>query len=940
MSECDLLDLASVSKIQNNGFLVVTYFDKNGTSVCIRNVSVNIGEAPFSNPELRHDARLFVGKCVSECFCERAAENISLLVERCPGRESNRCSFTCDASSVQFFVELFRTKDGLVFQIVPDDERLFDAPSHTSELNNILKHTKLFPLFEAACTMVSNKVAYDRSMVYQFQDDLSGKVVYEWIKPSAMGCIESYAGMFFPASDIPLPARQMLLVRPLRVIFDNDAEPVDVIGAQGEESPDLSMCTLRANHPVHVSYMKNMGLRSSMSIGIVVENQLWGLMCFHAYGEAVYPSGWVSTLFESLSTPISACITSIYNVDYDRRRENFSSVISEGMSHNTDVFSFFAQNAPNLLKVLKSDCVVIQLRDRVKSWGDSDLVPSRGGVGEVSREAVGKDWALGKLSNPSRGVISMVHGDLTVVFIRESVSCDKTWAGDPSYIKIMRPDGVPGPRGSFERYIQSGADSLNKWNQQDKRLATYVSYRIKLVVMTVPFFTERTNSLLHAHTICPKGQVGYATLNGAPSKRPLFDAALISHFSHELKTPLQGISSVFDMISIEAGTTNSDSAIREHARHGMNCVKTLTRTVNSVLSIAGGGSHAETSQLRVEHLSLDTLIDTVRKEFRHLTVTSDVDKEHSHMMVNSSVLEETLFAIIRNSLQSIDISVGTIQMTVSCCSTHREAIIAWQNKTEGYSHRNIRNSEDTSGISDSDTWYTFSVKDSGCGIHGDMVDNVLAYDHHARSSTGLTNSHQGVGVGIYECISNIIFHMSGSVAIASTVSEGTFVSIVLPAQVVEIRDGASTASQISEDDIGVFFVVDDNIVNRKLAARLVKAASKKKFGFAPEILEFSDGKLCIEEVKRMSEKGESVMGVLMDHHMPVMSGKEATIVIRQLESCAGLPKIPIIGFTADSTDMTREELLNSGMDDVLFKPLSMKLLEETCVRMMMYRKES
>lgn len=73
--------------------------------------------------------------------------------------------------------------------------------------------------------------------------------------------------------------------------------------------------------------------------------------------------------------------------------------------------------------------------------------------------------------------------------------------------------------------------------------------------------------------------------------------------------------------------------------------------------------------------------------------------------------------------------------------------------------------------------------------------------------------------------------------------------------------------------------------------------------------------------------------------MPVMSGKEATRHIRDNEAREGLPKIPIFGFTADSTDSTRQELMSSGMDDVLPKPMSMKILEEACLKMMS-RKES
>lgn len=473
--------------------------------------------------------------------------------------------------------------------------------------------------------MVTDAVGYDRSIIYQFQDDLSGKVVYEKIRPSLEGSIESYMGLYFPESDVPLPARQMFMIRPLRVIFDNDDDPVDIIGKEEDEKPELSRCTLRANHPVHASYMKNMGLRSSMSIGIVVDNELWGLMCFHAYGTAVHPKGCVTSFLESLSVPVAMCISNIHRDDSDRRQTAFSSVVHRNFS-TTDVFGLFAQYAPDLLNVLKADCVSIRLDHRVKSWGDADLirVATGSGVERVSRDAVGKDWAIGELTHLSRGVICTVHGDLTVVFMRKSISIEKSWAGDPSHIKIRHPDGVPGPRGSFARYVQSGADSLNKRDPRDKKLATYVSSRIKLLVATVEFFTEKTNALLHAHRSRPenpKGQVGYITTNKPTTPRPVFDSTLLSHVSHDLKTPLHGISTVLTLL-LRDSSNMTQSSIQACASDGLECVEALTRSVNSVLAIVGGGEHAAGEiHANLERLSVAKFVDSLNDEFSHQKTT-------------------------------------------------------------------------------------------------------------------------------------------------------------------------------------------------------------------------------------------------------------------------------------------------------------------------------
>lgn len=96
---------------------------------------------------------------------------------------------------------------------------------------------------------------------------------------------------------------------------------------------------------------------------------------------------------------------------------------------------------------------------------------------------------------------------------------------------------------------------------------------------------------------------------------------------------------------------------------------------------------------------------------------------------------------------------------------------------------------------------------------------------------------------------------------------------------------------------------------------------------------------CVSKNRTMQDNVKNILGVLMDYHMPVMSGKETTKIIRDSEVHEGLSKQDIFYFTADATDSTRQELLMSGMDDVLSKPVSMRTLEATCVKIIC-RKES
>jgi len=136
-----------------------------------------------------------------------------------------------------------------------------------------------------ACDTVFNLLEhYDRGMVYQFNDDSSGEVVHE-IKKSHIET--SYYGMRFPASDIPLPARQLYIKNGLRYIENVEAEAVPIIC---ETPVDLSHCRMRAVSKPHIIYLRNMGIVCSLSIAIVVEGELWGLLAFHGYSRKYKPS--------------------------------------------------------------------------------------------------------------------------------------------------------------------------------------------------------------------------------------------------------------------------------------------------------------------------------------------------------------------------------------------------------------------------------------------------------------------------------------------------------------------------------------------------------------------------------------------------------------------------------------------------------------------------
>ncbi len=121
---------------------------------------------------------------------------------------------------------------------------------------------------------------FDRVMLYRFDDDGHGEVVAE----DKIEEMESYMGLHFPESDIPRPARQMFLSNWIRVIPDAKATPVGLFPAQNpmtQRPTDLTQSILRSAHRCHRDYLNNMGVGASLTISLMKDGKLWGLIACH-----------------------------------------------------------------------------------------------------------------------------------------------------------------------------------------------------------------------------------------------------------------------------------------------------------------------------------------------------------------------------------------------------------------------------------------------------------------------------------------------------------------------------------------------------------------------------------------------------------------------------------------------------------------------------------
>ncbi|MBN8928405.1 MAG: GAF domain-containing protein [Rhodospirillales bacterium] len=187
-----------------------------------------------------------------------------------------------------------RTRQGVILEFEPEDPRdreTLDSlyPRLQRFLQTIDSTSDLRVVSHAAAVEVRRLTGFNRVLIYRFDETWNGTVIAE----DGDGVLPSYLDLRFPASDIPAQARELYRLNRLRLIPDADYRPVAI---RPSTSPvdgtalDLSFATLRSVSPVHLEYMRNMETAASMSVSIVIDGQLWGLIsCHHRTPRRVSP---------------------------------------------------------------------------------------------------------------------------------------------------------------------------------------------------------------------------------------------------------------------------------------------------------------------------------------------------------------------------------------------------------------------------------------------------------------------------------------------------------------------------------------------------------------------------------------------------------------------------------------------------------------------------
>lgn len=375
----------------------------------------------------------------------------------------------------------FTSDNHIIVEIEPAQPDSFTAAEQLKALSVLMAQVESCEteqsLFDITTRALRRITGFDRVKVYRFDHEFNGEVVAEDRRNS----MPSFLGLCFPHWDIPAQAREIMRQLPVRFITDARQTPVPLLARDKTLLPlNITLAGTRGVSAVHMEYLNNMGIQSTMTLSIMVEGKLWGIISFHHIKPRV-PSPNIRAFlagFQRIFTTKLNLLRQKSRLDYVARVDALNAQVMEDIDEQ-DVFESFAKT---VLQVIEADGLFLATGNSHQTYG---TVPSEPLLSDIRNHALNNTdlKVIENLSetfpnqkaaaNGCAGVIIVPDQEARrLLFFRQERLRDVTWAGNPE--KTIEPhEGKHrlSPRGSFSTYMQQVSGHCAPWSEQDQYFA-------------------------------------------------------------------------------------------------------------------------------------------------------------------------------------------------------------------------------------------------------------------------------------------------------------------------------------------------------------------------------------------------------------------------------------------------------------------------------------
>ena len=619
------------------------------------------------------------------------------------------------------------------------------------ETSDLLTSTDTKETLYDLCVMVVQNIrrltGFDRVMVYKFDSDYNGHVFAESISEN----IDSFLGLHFPNTDIPKQARELYLKNPFRLIPAVGYEPIPIVTHDPElarpELIDLSDVQIRSVSPIHITYLKNMGVGASMSISIIKGAKLWGLITCHHLGTkhliyirqfqaymlaqilssqiAAYESKELYTLARQLDVPLRELMR------YLQRHENFIELHFEKLEAvkklvNASGAALIYNNKVYSNGVVPDRAFILSL----KNWLDEM------GAEDYSTAELCKDFPeANDFTDKAAGLLyrKLDSDSKTALFwFRQSSTNTIAWAGNPEAGKETSPLS---PRNSFAAWKQILKGTSAPWNQPELDAAFRFAYLLQQHMLNLlKLESEVRNRRLNEQLL--------------KANKELENINWIS--THDLKEPLRKIQVFASMIDNTRNVPTVDAMNRSIERIKLAAVK-MQQFIDDLFLY----SQMSGTEMKYESVDLSEVIWTALEDFAD-------EKEKGLFRLECSVLP----VINASRFQMQQLFVNLIDNSIKFRKLNQTQVI------------NINYEEITDPDISGDekvSWHKIIISDTGIGFSKAMSNTV--FDLFKRGNSG--SSYKGTGVGLSVC-KRIMENHGGQIKATGVEGEGAVFALYFP----------------------------------------------------------------------------------------------------------------------------------------------------------------
>lgn len=339
-------------------------------------------------------------------------------------------------------------------------------------------------LCDRAAVEFRRLTGFDRVMIYRFLDDSAGSVLAE----DRANHLPSFLNHHFPGSDIPRQARDLYVRNLVRVIPDVGYRPAPLTPAWDGEAPlDMSDSALRSVSPIHMQYLRNMGVGASASISIVRDGVLWGLIACHHAAPRLLPYD-LRAGCRALAAALARQIKGKEDAQLYRERLRLRAMEDElvaGFERQGVTDASLKDHLDDLRRLMGADGVAVLRAGELTMGGvhppESDVRDLAAWVLDhkisptVTDELPADHPAAERYADRASGLIGLtISADepFVILWFRAEQVEVVNWAGNPHKAVDLGPGETLTPRTSFEAWRETVRGRARRWSLAEAESAS------------------------------------------------------------------------------------------------------------------------------------------------------------------------------------------------------------------------------------------------------------------------------------------------------------------------------------------------------------------------------------------------------------------------------------------------------------------------------------